>query len=45
MFDLKEGGKSVLEEREYKKAEIAEILHTRDNQGIKRKLNNYGIEY
>ncbi len=35
----------MLEEREYEKAEIAEILHTRDNQGIKRKLNNYGIEY
>ncbi len=35
----------MLEEREYKKAEIAEILRTRDNQGIKRKLNNYGIEY
>lgn len=35
----------MLEEREYKKAEIAEILHTADNQGIKRKLNNYGVEY
>ncbi len=35
----------MLEEREYKKSEIAKILHTTENQGIKRKLNNYGIEY
>ena len=35
----------MLEEKVYTKAEIAKILQTTDNQGIKRKLNNYGIEY
>lgn len=35
----------MLEIRTYTKAEMVEILHTKDNQGIKRKLNNYGVEY
>lgn len=35
----------MLEEKVYTKAEISKILQTTDNQGIKRKLNNYGVEY
>lgn len=35
----------MLELKTYTKAEMAEILGTTDNQGIKRKLNGYGVEY
>lgn len=35
----------MLEERKYTKAEIAEILGTRNRQGIERKLKGYKVEF
>lgn len=35
----------MLELKTYTKTEMVEILGTTDNQGIKRKLNGYGVEY
>lgn len=35
----------MLEVRQYTKNEIAEILHTNDNQGIQRKLDRWGIKF
>lgn len=35
----------MLEVRQYTKNEIAQILHTRDNQGIQRKLDRWGIKF
>lgn len=35
----------MLELRTYTKAELVEIFGTQDRQGLKRKLNRYGIKY
>jgi len=35
----------ILELRTYSRDELAQLLHTSDNQGIKRKLDNYNISY
>ena len=35
----------MLELREYKKAELVEIFGTEDTQGLKRKLQRYGIKF
>lgn len=35
----------MLEVRQYTRNEVAEILHTRDNQGIQRKLDRWGIKF
>lgn len=35
----------MLEVRNYKKAELVEMLGTRNNQGIGRKLDSYNVEY
>ena len=45
MFDLKERGRTMLELRTYAYAELSALFGTRDTQGIKRRLNNYEIEY
>lgn len=45
-FDLNsKGGVSMLELRTYTKDEIVGILGTKDREGIKRKLDGYGVEY
>ena len=35
----------MLELKEYKKAELSAIFNTNDMQGLKRKLQRYGIRY
>lgn len=35
----------MLELRTYKKAELVQVFGTEDTQGLKRKLNRYGIKY
>ena len=45
MFNLKKDVDFILELRPYTQKELAHLLHTADNQGIKRKLDNYKISY
>ena len=35
----------MLEVRNYRKAELVEMLGTRDNEGLKRKLKGYEVEF
>ena len=35
----------MLEKRTYKFDEMADYLRTRNNQGMRRKLNNYGVVF